>query len=485
MIKPRRASFALLKAGSVYSGSLMVQRSLGVLMIPLYVPAMGATQYGQLALLIAAMGIVVTISSFGLEAIVLRTFLDLSDQPSEQRRFVTTVQAFLLITSLTCSAIALVATYLLATAETTLLVALALAGCVLQVQATVVPFAVWRAEEKPLPYARTNVQYSLLMALMVVFLVLVLALGIWGWLVANLFAWACVTPLTLSVARRYWSKELSSKLLWPALVLAIPLVPHALAQWGLSLSDRMILSGSVSLEEIGVYNIGYQAAAVAGLLLTALNWTVMPRITSKASTSYVTKLFSVQIFATGVICLCCALLGPIALQLFLPSEFGRSAAIVPWVTLGFLFFGLYYIPMDILVLQNGKTKWIWICTALAATGNIALNLFLVPVYGIEAAAFNTAAGYGILLVAVTSLAALQTNLLRDFPWAAFAVVSVILSAGYLVAIAISPQELWSAGLVRGLCIVVSGALAAGLTPVGRQLYASLREERLVTEAIPQ
>ena len=45
----------------------------------------------------------------------------------------------------------------------------------------------------------------------------------------------------------------------PALVFSLPLLPHLLAHWGLSLSDRLILGISVSRDDIGVYNLGVPA----------------------------------------------------------------------------------------------------------------------------------------------------------------------------------------------------------------------------------
>src|SRR3954471_4806902 len=49
------------------------------------------------------------------------------------------------------------------------------------------------------------------------------------------------------------------------------------------------------------------------------------------------------------------------------------------------------------LLARGKTRWIALATVAAAVANVALNLLLVPVYGLSGAALSTFVAYFVLL----------------------------------------------------------------------------------------
>ncbi len=476
---PSILGLRLLKSGAIYTGSLIMQRAVTFLILPLYLPALGAAQYGELALLISLIGVFVTVGAFGLETIILKRFLDLAAEPAQQHALVSTVNLFLIVAASMISVVGVVLALVLTDTRTATMVALAMGAATMQILVTTVPYAIWRAQESATIYARTNIQYSIVMALILVVTVVVLNWGIWGWLIANALAWLSTMPYAVGVSRSFWTPRLRPDLLGAALLLAVPLVPHSLAQWSLSVSDRAILSASVSLEEVGLYNLGYQTAGIAALCLTALNWTVMPHFTRATSNSRsLEHIVSIQILGTGLICLVGALLGPPILQTVLPADFDGATSIIPWVMLGYLFFGLYYIPMDFLVLREGRTRWIWVCTVLAAIGNISLNLIFIPVYGVEAAAVNTAVGYGILFATVTTLAAFQTAMLKEVPWRLLVIVAAILGLSYSLASFTRPDELWPAGLLRVGCIGVAAIAALVMTPAGRVVLRTVTNRTL-------
>jgi O-antigen/teichoic acid export membrane protein len=84
----------------------------------------------------------------------------------------------------------------------------------------------------------------------------------------------------------------------------------------------------------------------------------------------------------------------------MPPDFAEAGAYVPWLVVGTVLFALYFVPMNIIAILAGRTRYVWIATVVAAAVNIGLNLLTVPRYGATATAINSAVGYAVLLVGV-------------------------------------------------------------------------------------
>jgi len=87
---------------------------------------------------------------------------------------------------------------------------------------------------------------------------------------------------------------------------------------------------------------------------------------------------------------------------------------VPWVVLGCFFMGLYFTPMSILQFISGNTKPIPFCTGIAAGTNIALNLWLIPRYGMIVAAITTAFSYFVMFLGLFVSANYNTPLPYEY-----------------------------------------------------------------------
>ena len=194
----------------------------------------------------------------------------------------------------------------------------------------------------------------------------------------------------------------SFRFVLPALRYSLPLVPHFLAHWILSLSDRWILERNVSLADLGVYSLGDQIRQGYNVIPWSANSAIMPAF-GRASRDHeqramLPRLVTYYILGIGGAGLAVVLFTPLALPLIAPPEYGRAAAVVPWLILGAVFYGAYFMPMNVLAQTLGVTSTVSAVTLLAGGVNIGLNLLLVPRFGIMAAAVNTALAYGLLLV---------------------------------------------------------------------------------------
>jgi O-antigen/teichoic acid export membrane protein len=83
---------------------------------------------------------------------------------------------------------------------------------------------------------------------------------------------------------------------------------------------------------------------------------------------------------------------------FLSPDYARGASIVPWLVLGYVLWGFYQVPMNVITLVSGKTRYVWMLGSAAAAVNIGALYVFVPEHGIIAAGTASALGYLVLLV---------------------------------------------------------------------------------------
>jgi O-antigen/teichoic acid export membrane protein len=275
--------------------------------------------------------------------------------------------------------------------------------------ATVAPLAVLRASERFSSYAALTLAYTTVQMALRVGLVLLGGLGVRGWVIADFGSAVFVLVFSCAWQGRWLSLRRARRDdLESGLRMGLPLVPHLAAHWGLNLSDRLILAVYFSTAVVGIYSMGYQIAFVAGLAITEVNRAFMPRYGEAVRDLNARDLLSgharLQVLATVGLAAGASLLGPQVVRLVLPSSYVGAAPIIPWVALGFLFLGFYYLPMNLVSIVAGDTKGFWRLTLCAAAVNVFTNLLFVPHFGPMAAAIDTALGFLCLLV-LTSIAA--------------------------------------------------------------------------------
>ena len=144
----------------------------------------------------------------------------------------------------------------------------------------------------------------------------------------------------------------------------------------------------------------------------------------------------------------------------MPAEFGPSAALLPWIAAGYVFFGLYFLPMNAVSVMAGQTRWVWTATVAAGAVNIGLNLATVPTFGTTAAAVNTAVAYGVLLVLLVGY---QYGVVRapiPLVWRRIGIALTVMGIGLLCSILLLPDDSAAGISFVGRSVVLLAVAAA-------------------------
>lgn len=451
------ASSSLANSSFIYAVIIGTRSGVSFVMLPVYARAVTPAQYGQLAIAWVVATLLTGLTSFGLEAAVTRWYFSMAGEPEARRRFVASAWKLLLVAPNLIVVVAWFAFAGLFSPSLPIPPSFLLLGALqasLWVSATIVPFPLLRAQRRIGLFALLNGIFVGVSVAVTTTLLYATDIGAIGWLIGNLAATVALVGASGYAMRHYLRVRFSRTLVRPAIAYGIPLIPHVLALWVLALVDRLILQAYRSSTDVGIYNLAGQVATILLILLVAANQGTIVEygraIGDEAARIALRKVVTLQFSVTIAIAAVLALLGPVAVALLLPDSYLPAAGYVGWLVLGNLCFCLSLVPMNGLTIFAGKPRRVLLATAAAAAMNVALDFVLIPRIGIAGAAYATAIGYGVLLVAMAAMArSFQPPGIYDWPkltavaaGAATAYVGGVLTAGALDVQSLAIRTLW-------------------------------------------
>ena len=465
----RAASSSVAGSTFIYAVITGIRSGVSFLMLPIYARVVTPAEYGQLAIAWVIASLLTGLLAFGLEGAVTRWYFRMNDEPEARDAFVASAWKFLLVVP---TVIVVVGWFLIAGVFPSSLpipLSFLLLGALqasLWVGATIVPFALLRAQGRIGLYALLNWIFIGVSVAATTTLLYATNIGAIGWLVGNLAATVILAVGSGYAMRGYLPFRFSRSLVLPAMAYGIPLIPHVLALWVLAFVDRLILQHYRDSTDVGIYNLAYQVATILLVLIVAANQGTIVEfgraIHDEAARVALRQVVTLQFSVTVALAAVLALLGPVGVALLLPPGYLPAAGYIGWLVLGTLLFCFSLVPMYGLTIFAGKTRWVWMATMAAAAANVALNFVLVPRLGVAGAAYATAIGYGVLLVAIAVMArSFQPPAIYDWSrliaiagGAVVAYAGGVLTGGPLDARSLAIRTLW----LVAAAVVVAGLL---------------------------
>ena len=183
---------------------------------------------------------------------------------------------------------------------------------------------------------------------------------------------------------------------------AFPFFPATIFLIIIELSDRFMIQYFWGLNAVGLYGAGYKIAALLLIIIKAFNLNWQPYYLKQKNNTRAQQEFAnignvaivVLIFTGSVLCITYPLFFTLSWEGFsmVGSSFIEGGNVVPWVVLGYLFYGLFILQMPAIYLQN-KQNWAPLFWGSGATINIACNLLFIPKLGFVGAAISTTIAY--------------------------------------------------------------------------------------------
>jgi O-antigen/teichoic acid export membrane protein len=255
-----------------------------------------------------------------------------------------------------------------------------------------IPFAIMRAREQSTRYAVWSSVQTLLTASLAIALVVGWQQGVMGVLLSQFLAELVLCLLLLGPVLYRLPLRFSTTDARGLLSFGLPLIPAGVAGFVLDLSDRYFLKHYTDLHQVGLYSLGYRFGEIIYLFVGAFQLAWPPFVFANEKAPNAPSLYAqaTTYYFTAIVflCLVVSVFARELIFIMATPAFYDAYKVVPLIALSGLFEGLTFVGGVGINLQN-KTIYRPFIVGAAALLNLALNVLLIPSYGMMGAATAT------------------------------------------------------------------------------------------------
>jgi O-antigen/teichoic acid export membrane protein len=265
--------------------------------------------------------------------------------------------------------------------------------------------AIWQSAQQPWRYGALRVSQSLLDASLS--LVLVLGVGLaWQGRVAGIaiaVAATAIVALFLLFRGGWVSFPPSGQYAANALRFGVPLIPNALGGLMIGAGDRMIVSTTLGIRDLGIYTIAWQVSMVIGLLADAFVKAYGPWLYAnlhEGSADALHRIVGATYIAFvffAVLALVTYLLIRMFGSLLLGAPFMQAIEVLPWFLAGNALLGMYYAVIG-LIFFSSRTEIASLITLVSGGLGMLCVYVMSRSYGMQGAAAGFLVGNAIAFV---------------------------------------------------------------------------------------
>ena len=195
----------------------------------------------------------------------------------------------------------------------------------------------------------------------------------------------------LLILRNSFSLSFDIRKLKEMLVFSVPLVPSGVAVFLSGYVDRLMINEFLSLEEVGLYGMGFRIAAIVSLLMIGFNRALSPLIIThyreKETPNEIATIFRFFVCLSLIFFLGLTLFSKEILWLLTTPSYYEASKVVIFLVPAILFSQMYMFAPGTGIAK--KTFYIMWINVVAAIMNIGLNWLLIPKLGFQGAALAT------------------------------------------------------------------------------------------------
>lgn len=224
------------------------------------------------------------------------------------------------------------------------------------------------------------------------------------------------------------STQTTRKMMKEMFIFTLPLLPHYLALHVMNGADRIMVGKLDSVSSEAVYGVASSLGLAAATIWTAINGSLQPYIFGKLNdgdTSAVKKTTKYLLAFYAGLCVVVSLMAPELLMILAPAKYSDGLAAIPPI-IGMAFLNALYNVYASIEFYHKKSVGIAVATIVSAGLNIGLNAWLIPIYGLPAAAYTTLIANAVLTFChyIGYRLADKRNIFSDLTFLALSVVCI-------------------------------------------------------------
>ncbi len=398
----------------IYGLGIMLNKSVGFLLLPLYTKYFSPGQIGLFTLVQSISLFLAVIYMFGMETSFMKFFIDAKDKKLKSEIYSSTL--FLLsVTSIILSVIVFFnsdnITLMFGFSETDESIFLIKILSVLMFVDTLYrfPLLFFRAGLDSKTYAIINFLTFIINIICNIVFIVVLNKGVESIFYSYIISAGLTFITGLILTKNYLTLNITLSKIKELLVFGNKFIYIGLFILFIDVSDRFFLKYYYDESIVGIYSANYRLASVMSFLIASFKFSWTPyflnlssdpenkKIISSVFTNFAfTGLFLFLIFSVFTTLLTKI---PFFGVEFLDAEFWGGLKIVPLILLAYLFSGAYS-TLNAAPYFTNNTRSILFITLTGVITNIVFNVILIPLYDITGAALSTMITYFVMFISV-------------------------------------------------------------------------------------
>lgn len=242
---------------------------------------------------------------------------------------------------------------------------------------------------------------------LLLFVLFFVARNLWGFYVATIVGEALAT---LGLVAWMWKRlqprprDFDAPLFKAMLAFGIPMIGYELASIVLSMGDRYVIQAMMGAEPLGYYSAAYNLCDyVRAIFLASFGAAVLPMYVRlweekgrDETAAFLRRFMHVYVMVAMLVVAGLSAVGPELIALLASDKYRAGAQVVPYVIGGMALDGLVMVAGAGLYIEK-RTRTAALLVMGTAVLNIALNVVLIPSWGLVGAALATLVAYAVLL----------------------------------------------------------------------------------------
>lgn len=390
---------SLLSQASIYTFSNILSRSISLLLVPLYTKVLSPSDYGIVDILTISCGLINLTIALEIHQAIARFYNEWS--LADQKKNISTALIFTLVIYTLFSLflipfrINLSDFFLESKNKINIINETILVSWTSGVYYFTQSQLRWQLKAKN--HAFVSVIFTIITTFTTSILILYFHLGISGVLYGLIIGNLTGIFLSIYFTRDFYINYFDFTRLIILLKFSTPLVLSSVSVFISLYIDRILIKNMLSLNELGLFSIGYKFASIVGLLTTGINLAITPLIykhykdpntKSKLETIFIYYFYFASIIFVGI-----TIFAETIILTFTTPDYINAKNVIPYLVLTSLLASIYNFTPGLFIAN--KTKIVTYINIAVAIINLCLNIYLIPIFGIIGAAIGSLTGYTI------------------------------------------------------------------------------------------
>ena len=403
-----KKSNKVLKDSLVYTGSALLIKALGFLLLPLYTNYLTPDQYGIINIANSFSAVMSLIITFSLHSAVIRFYTDYKEDKSKLKEFISSLICFVLIIGISITIIGflcknLISEYFFNGIEFFPIIILILLDMTFAAL-YIIHQNIMQAMRNSFKYSVINIIYFFSTLTLNITFTCIFKMGATGILLTTAIINILYFIFIIIDLKKIdmFTISMNFNLLKRSLRYSIPIIPHNLATRISFFISRLLLNKESSLAALGLYSVAYQFGNIIDVIQTSVNIAFTPwfydvlnknddGLKKEAVKLSKTIIIGYSFFYLGIGLFCKEVI-----ILMTNKEYRLAWTVVPILVSAFSIKSIYYFYLNIILFNTKSSKKVFIASITSSLSNIIFAETFVYRYGM----------YGVAIAQLLSIAIL-------------------------------------------------------------------------------